>query len=490
MSGRSRLLSAALWSITGNGAQYAVVFFLFVYMARILEPRDFGLMATVTVGLDLGTRVARWGQVELLQQPRWQSDDARNQSLRFSLVIAILCCALFLALAEPLAAHYQSEQLRWMIYLCAPVFLFSATGSTAEAVLRRSYKFKVLAFRSTVATIIGALAAISFATLGYGALALAIQRVVQAAVSGLWVWTAVDWRPSLRLRIPWSKGLMSEGASVMAGTLMPVAVPRSIDLLVGFFMGPVTLGLMRVAFRINDFAGQMVVMPLVSVANAELSGKTHDDVAMCRSYLRLTQASALLMSPILVGLSLIAPEAIPFLFGPHWTGSVPFVQIIGLLGLIAPLNYYFAPAMVALGRSRLILRQGVVQIALGIALTLIAAQYSLVAIAVSHVLRAIIICAINIVELRRYMRLAPADLMRSMAPPALGTLALALAIMGTRMAGVEALPDFVRMLLLIGVGALAYGVSLALIMASGRWPDSSELAARLLRRFRRRPALR
>jgi O-antigen/teichoic acid export membrane protein len=490
MSGRSRLLSASLWSISGNGAQYAVVFFLMVYMARILEPRDFGLMATVSVGLDLGTRIARWGQVELLQQKRWQSDEARNQSLRFSLGIAVVCCALFIALAEPVAAYYHSEELRLMIYLCAPVFLFSATGSTAEAVLRSSYKFKVLAFRSTVATLIGAATAILFATMGYGALALAVQRIVQAAVSGLWVWTAVDWRPSFKLNIPWSKGLMSEGASVMAGTLMPVAVPRSIDLLVGFFMGPATLGLMRVAFRVNDFAGQMVVMPLVSVANADLSAKTHDDVAMCKAYLRLTQASALLMSPILIGLSLVAAEAIPFIFGPHWKGSVPFVQIIGLLGIIAPLNYYFAPAMVALGRSRLILRQGVAQIVLGIGLTLVAAQFSLVAIAISHVVRAVIICVVNIFELRRYMRLSPVDLAKSMVPPVVGTFGMAAAVIGARMTGIEALPAFPRLVLLTGIGALTYGLCLALVMAAGLWPDSRELLARLLGRVRREPVLR
>ncbi len=59
---KSRLASSAFWAIAGNGTQFTVVFLLLVYLARILTPRDFGLMATVSIGLDLGTRVARWGQ--------------------------------------------------------------------------------------------------------------------------------------------------------------------------------------------------------------------------------------------------------------------------------------------------------------------------------------------------------------------------------------------------------------------------------------------
>ncbi len=142
-----------------------------------------------------------------------------------------------------------------MMMICAPIFLFSATGSTAEAVLRREFRFNVLAFRSTVATLIGALVAIIFVHLGFGALTLAIQRLVQAVCSGLWIWTAVDWRPSLRLRLGWSGRLVREGGSVMLGTLLPVSVPRITDLLVGLFMGPTVLGLMRVATRINEFVG-------------------------------------------------------------------------------------------------------------------------------------------------------------------------------------------------------------------------------------------
>lgn len=466
--------------MTGSGTQYAVVFFLLVYLARVLEPRDFGLMATVSVGLDLGTRIARWGQVELLQQKRWRSDDARNQSIRLSLSIALLFCLLFIAIAVPLGRHYQSDALTQMIYVCAPVFLFSASGSTAEAVLRSEFKFKVLAFRSTVATLIGAAVAIILVNFGYGPLALAIQRLAQAVCAGIWVWTAIDWRPCFGRKLRWSRKLVTEGASVMAGTLLPVAVPRSIDLLVGFFMGPAMLGIMRVAFRINEFVGQMVVMPLVSVANAELSGKSDDHAAMRRAYLRLTQASAVLMCPVLIGLSLIAPEAIPFIFSEKWSGCVPFVQVIGLLALVAPINYYFAPAMVALGQSRLVLRQGLIQIVLGVTLTALGAQISLIAVAIAHVVRGLAVSLYNLADLRRHMDLSPLAMARSMAPPYLATLGMTGAIVAARMLGAEALPPTSRMFLLILVGGTSYAALLWLLAQVGLWPDYQALAAKCI----------
>ncbi len=486
---RPRLLSSALWAMAGNSGQYIIVFGLLVYLAHVLTPRDFGLMATVSVGLDIGTRVARWGQVELLQQERYRSDDCRNQSLRLSLLIGLLFAGAFLALAVPVGDLFHSRELMWMMIVCAPVFPFLATGSTAEAVLRSQFRFKVLAFRSTVSALIGAAVAIALAALGFGALTLAVQRLVQAAVSGLWIWTAVDWRPSIRRAIPWSWPMVREGASVMAGTLVPVALPRSIDLLVGAFLGPAMLGLMRVGFRVNEFVGQLVVMPLVSVGQAEFARAAKQIDAMRRSYLRLTQASALAMCPILIGLTWTAPEAIPLLFGDQWHDAVPFVEIIGLLGLVAPINYYFAATMVALGQSRQVVRQGLFQLALGVALTAGAAQISLAAVAWAHVLRGLGVSLFNMRDLGAHMGLRAAALGRALVPPYVATGVMSLALLGARM--LPALADaspLARLLVLASLGAASYGATLVVLARAGAWPDHSLVTDRIKGMIRRRRA--
>ena len=461
----SRVARAAAWSIGGSGLQYAVSFALLVYLAHILEPRDFGLIATVGIGLDLGIRIARWGQVELLQQERYRNEQARNQSLRLSLALGALFCLLFLIVAKPIGAAYRSDALTTMMLVSAPVFLFSAAGSTAEALLRTEYRFRLIAVRNTVTALIGALVAIVLVRLGYGVIALALQRLIQAAIASLWVWTALDWRPRIGGRLGWSRDLYREGTQIMLGTLMPLLVPRSIDLVVGAFIGATQLGLMRVGTRINDFVGQIVVMPLVSVANTHLS-TLHDDLAkMRRSYLRLTQASAVLMCPALVGLSLVAREAIPLLFGPQWVGSIPFVEVTGLLGVVAPINYYFAPTMMALGRSKLVFRQGVMQVALGLVLALAGAMVSLVAVAVANLVRAGIVAGWNLIELRRAMGLPLREVAAFLAPPYVGTLVMAAVVLGLRAFVGDDLGAVARLALLSTAGAAAY----AIVIVGGKW---------------------
>lgn len=466
----SRLARAIAWSMGGSGVQYIVSFLLIVYLAHVLEPRDFGLIATVGIGLDLGTRVARWGQVELLQQERYRTDQARNQSLRLSLAVGCVFALLYLLLAGPIGAAFHSDALTMMMLICAPVFLFSAAGSTAEALLRSEHRFNVIAVRNSVTSLIGSGVAVLLIQLGFGVIALALQRVIHSAVASVWVWTALEWRPKVAGKIGWSRQLIGEGTHIMLGTLMPLLVPRSIDLSVGAFMGTAQLGLMRVGSQINDFVGQVVVMPLVSVANTHLSGLHEDLEAMRRSYLRLTQASAAMMAPGLIGLSLVAADAIPIIFGAKWTGAVPFVQVIGLLGLIAPINYYFAPAMMALGRSRLVFRQGLLQVGVGIVLVLIGAMISLFAVAVANVVRGTIVAIWNLLELRRVMGLRLRDVAAFLAPPYLGTLAMAAAVIATRQAIGPETSALVRLLILSGTGAAVYAVVLSVGGPLRLWP--------------------
>ncbi|WP_293882173.1 oligosaccharide flippase family protein [Sphingomonas sp.] len=467
----SRVARASLWAIAGGGGQYLITFLLLVYLAHSLNPRDFGLMATVTIGLDLGMQIARWGQVELLQQSRYRSDDARNQAMRVSVAIASIFAAIFATIAKPLAEYYASPELAWMFWLCAPVFVLSSLSATAEGILRSEFRFRLLAYRGTMTAAVGGVVAVGLVALGYNGIALAAQRLVQALIAVVWVWSSVSWRPSFGRTIRYSRELLRDGASLMTGMILPLIVPRAIDLFVSVTLGPAPLGLLRIAFRIFEFVGQMVIMPLVGVATAQLSQFPGDVAGMRRSYLRFTQVSAALICPLMIGFALVAPEAVPILFGPQWLSSVPLVQMVSILALTAPPNYFYPSAMVALGKSQLVLKQGAFQVVVGLLLAGFAAQYSLTAVLIAQIVRGIVLSAYNAVDLRRHMMLSFREMLRCMTPPYVATAVMAVAMGGARYGLVGHTSPLAMMLAMITVGSVAYTLAILLGVRLRIWPD-------------------
>lgn len=373
---KARIAHASFWAMAGSALQYAMLFALLAYLTRILSPRDFGLMATVSIGLDLGLRIARWGQIELLQQPAYRTDAARNHALRLSIVIASVVAVLIVALAWPLSRYYGPE-LVTMSLIAAPVILINAASTTAEAVLRNDFRYNQITIRNTVSTVIGGSVAIAFAINGYGAVSLAIQQLVQAGVAGIWTWLAIDWRPTLTRSSFYSETAAQHGAGIMIGSLLPQLVPRTFDLVVAAALGPVQLGILRVANRFNDFIGQMIWVPLSGVASTELAHAAPDVAAMRWTYLRFVQASAALACPLAIGVGIVAHEAVPLLFGPTWAPSIPLVQISSLLAFTLPVSSYFVSTMIALGKRHVIIRQGLLDLAVSIALLALVADQPL-----------------------------------------------------------------------------------------------------------------
>ncbi len=195
--------------------------------------------------------------------------------------------------------------------------------------------------------------------------------------------------------------------------------------------------------------------------------------------------------PALIGLTLVAPEAIPFMFGKQWLAAIPFVEVIGCSRWSRDQLLFPPPAMVALGMSKLVVRQGIWQIVLGTVLTLIAAQVSLFAIAVSYVARGTIISALNVRDMRRTMGLDLRALGRSMAIPYLATLAMTLAVLAARAGFAWSLPPIARLAVLVAIAGLVYLAALRLLALMGLWPDYHVLARKVVpRRWRRQPARR
>ena len=78
---------------------------------------------------------------------------------------------------------------------------------------------------------------------------------------------------------------------------------------------------------------------------------------------------------------MLAPDAVPLIFGDQWTESGRIAQLLGLMAVPFTLNRFAGPALAALGRSGALARLGTLQLILTVLLTLAAAPYGLTAVA-------------------------------------------------------------------------------------------------------------
>lgn len=487
---RAALINS-LWTVLGNGGQLVVSLGTFLYLARVLSPRDFGAMALAAAFVDLLTLFARFGQVEALLQKG--ADEQKTLSTSFWILTAIGLASLALVAggAQPFAHFSKTPVVAPVLLMLAAVPLIQNLGQVNEAILRRNFRYKGIAFRNVAATMAGAVSAVLLATMGYGVYALAAQKLVFTIVFTGAVWVAQPWRPSATFDRDEAPRLARTGLDVTIGNTLQIANGRIVDLNVAFFLGVAVLGVSRIAWRLYEFALQVVVTPITSVAISALSRLSDNIAALRNAYLKYMELIFLSTTPLFVGVSLLAKDVVVLAAGHKWEDSAAVLSLLSLSALGGCIGLIFGPVMIVLGQTKVIRRQAIWQTLFTIAAVAAAAQVNLLVVVAAHVARIYIFAAISLHLMNRALEVETKQFAARCAPPLVATALMTAACLALAHFATSWLP-IVRIVTVSALGAAVYAAALIAGDKLGAWrgltSDMMALAKDLLRRRQPAPA--
>lgn len=416
MNLRRQTAVSAFWNITSTGSQQLTAFLVFIYLANVLNPSDFGTIAIAAVFAEVMLIICQVGQIEALQQEKNLDATVKSTSFWVLQTAAVIGTLIIVIGAKPVALVYRTPTLEHLLYLLAPLFLFQALGLVQSAQLAANFDQRTLAIRTFIASIISGVTAVVLAKHGFGVYALAVQRVVQMALSTASVWWIDPWRPNWTFHRTIARRLTVAGYQLMSATFVTILIPRIVDLLVGYLLGVSQLGVLRIALRLFDFVNQMAIQPVASVALISLRRFHGDNEGLKRAFLRITELSALIIIPLFAGLGLIASDFVPLVLGVKWIAAVPLICILALNAIATPLGVYTSPTLFAAGDNRQVMRLSLYQIAVTLTLTVVSAPFGLAAVAGSVVLRTVIGSSLGLFAVGRLLKLHMGEIPQRLMP--------------------------------------------------------------------------
>ncbi len=462
MALKQQVFIGSIWSLAGTAGQQTVTFILFVMLARLLSPADFGVMAIAAVVIDLLALVGCLGQVQALVQR--DSLDETTASTSFWMLQAFgLAMTGAVYFGAPLvAAAFATPTLVPVLQLLAPVCLQQTLSAVPEAWLRRSFGFKWLAARTVAASVIGGVVSVGMALYGFGIYAMVGQRLVIALVLLVMVWWNSPWRPRWLWSTSDALSLARVGSDISLVAFLQIANVRIIDVAVGYLFGPSVLGQLRIAWKLFDFVIAVAVQPIVNVSLSALSRLQNSHAAMASATVRLISVSGAALYPLFFGIAVVAPDVVPALFGDKWDDAIHFIQILSPISVAATVNYFLSSTLTAAGRTRWILWQALGQAVLAVALTLASAPFGVVPVLGANGVRASIVALVNVWLLKLAIGAAPAALSRALLPPLAAALVMTAVLVAVR-------PLFVELFDIALLRAVVTALAGAALYASMLW---------------------
>lgn len=414
---KSKTIGGMLWSVARAGWSSAVTLMLFIVLARLLEPKDFGIFALASIFVEVGRVLSSGGLGDAVI--RAPEPDDRFFSTVFWLNLALsLIFASIIALSAPLyVAFLGAADGLSIIYALALTLPLGSLGAVHGAILAREFRYSMLTLQAMLSSLSSGMVAVTLALNGYGVWALIAQAFVGSFVSIAFVWSVTRWRPTLQFDIFVLTSIMAFGASLAVTQLIWMLLVRMQDLFIGSFYGPAAVGMYRIAWRVIELIANMLLGPIGSVSLVTFSRMQSEPERLRYAYGQLINYASFLVFPMILGFAATATLLIPLIFGELWGEAVPITQVLSLMVIPFVFNFFGGPALTASNHAAEVLKVAVAQLITTLLFTWIAVPYGLVAVAAAYVLRAYVTLPLQQYMLARHMGIRAKDTWSAMALP-------------------------------------------------------------------------
>ena len=462
---RGAAITGMRWSALQSVGSRVLSTVVFVVLARLLPTDAFGLVALASVFVALLTILVNQGFGDALVQRRTLDDEHLDTAFWAGLGLGAVLAAVLCAAAGPLAAVFDEPGLAPVLRALSVTFVLAGAASAPEALLRRDLRFRVLALRTLWANVAGSLIGLGLALAGAGVWALVGQAIGVAAVSSVVLWSAVRWRPGLRVRRAALRDLAGFSLSMLGIQLMTFASRRGDDLLIGLVLGTTALGYYTIAYRLLLLMSDVLVGTVQDVAFPTFARLRLSLPRLRQAHRTATRMCAVVAVPAFVGTASVAPEVLHTFFGPRWGPSAPVMVFLSVVGAQQALQYFNGTVMMALGRPGAVLRLVGVNTAVNLLFFAVVVHWGIEAVAASFALRALLLAPLSHRMARRALDLRPRAQLDLFAAPVAAATVMALVVTGLRLASPDGIAAPVRLAALTVTGA---GVYLTLMWWWGR----------------------
>jgi len=347
---------AFIWDFFGKMAIHGMAFVVSIFLARLLEPSDFGLIAMVMVIIGIATVFTDVGLGAALIQRRRVRPVHYSSVFYFNLSAGLFLTLLTYFSAPWISRFYENEQLTSLAQVMSLLFIINALSSVQSTRLRKALNYALLTKIGLISSLTSGIIGISLAFLGAGVWSLVAQTLIMGIMYNILIWSAARWRPGLQFSWKALTQLWGFGFRMFLSGMLDSIFTRLDFLIIGKLFPPATLGYFQRAKSLNSMVVQYSSGSLMAVLFPVLS-KVQNDLPRFQNIIMKSLGIIIFVVFLLLGgLYLVSEELIILLFSDKWLPSVAFFQILILSGFSYPISALLVNVLSSRGNSRAFLR--------------------------------------------------------------------------------------------------------------------------------------
>jgi O-antigen/teichoic acid export membrane protein len=424
-------------------------------LAHILPPETFGIVALATIAIDyLSILNNDSGMGSALIQRQHNVEEASNTLFTLNILTGATLTLITFGIAPLAASFFNEPTVTPLLRALGFVFLITSFGSVHNIRLLRDINLRIKAIPDISNSLIKGIVSISLALAGFNAWALVYGQLAGISVATVIIWIVSPWRPRLSWNFNIAKELFKYGIQVMGNNALS-AVEDGFDyLIIGRIYNAAALGVYTLAYRLPEMLIINILWVMTAVLFPTFASMQDQKEALKKGFLSTMRYVELIIIPIALGMIITADPLIRIAFGEQWVEAVPIMQVLSTYALILSIGFHVGDIYKAIGRPDLLIKISIPVFLIRILALWIGAQYSLLGVAIAHLIAGIIGVAVELIVASKILAISPTDIARELVA-AIGGIALLALGLPTLYLTANAMPT-IRLLAITAAGAVGY----------------------------------
>lgn len=320
-------------------------------LARLLDPRHFGLLGVALLALAALQTFSETGLREALVQRRGPVGPHLQTAWTVQLLRGLGLAALLWLVAPAVGGFFESPDAVPIVRWLALSFAIEGLSNVATVEFQRELRFgRQFALQAT-GTLVDFVVSVALALWLRDARALVFGLLAGQAAQLVAGYVLRPFLPRLRLELARARELWGFGRWMAGSAILTFLGTQGDDVVVGKLLGIGMLAYYQLAYRVASLPATEIARLVTAVLFPALSRLQEEPERLRRAWIDAVRATSFVAFPVAAALLLLAPELTGPLLGERWLPAVVPLQILAVNGLVRSIVGP-GPLFVAVGRPQ------------------------------------------------------------------------------------------------------------------------------------------
>ncbi len=309
-------------------------------LARLLLPKDFGIMAMAYAAAAIPSMIRQTGIIQILVQKQSAFDRWVNAGFWMELTLGTLAALLTAAIAPAACLFFHTQLLFGPMILIALLAVVGAFNAAPYARLMLDLRFKAIALIGISYNFAVVILSVFFAYLGFGVYSFILPLPIVATARVILYWRMAPVSIKLDLQLHRWRPMFLDSMYLMGSGLFATILGQADNVALGRFVTAAEVGYYSVASNLSSQVLQMLSVNLSGVLFPALSQLKNEPHRQTAAFFRAARLLALIGIPMCVLEAALARPIITVIYGPKYLAAIPLLR---LLALASGINLLFGP---------------------------------------------------------------------------------------------------------------------------------------------------